>query len=332
MSTEHGDGQYRRQLADAARFIREHDDFLVVSHIHPDGDAVGSTCAVGWILDQLGKRNMLCNEGAIPKKYRFLRRGDQIADYAGHRPDKMYRHVICVDCADYQRIGSIAEWIAEDAQIVNIDHHPTNDRYGAVHVVKEDAAATAELLFDLAEELALPLTAEMAECIYTGILTDTGGFRYANTSPRVMQIASRLLTYGISPGMLAEVLLEKTTFAHILLLKKALTTLSFTEDRRIAWVCAWKKDIEEAGAGNEDMDGLVNYPRNIEGVEVGLLFKQMSDREVKVSFRASSRVDVSRVAQQFGGGGHVRAAGATIRGDMDEVVARVVEATRLALP
>lgn len=332
MSAQYGDARYRKQLAEAARFLREHDDFLVVSHIHPDGDAVGSTCAVGWILDQLGKRNLLCNESVIPKKFRFLRRGNEIADYAGRRSDRKFRYVVCVDCADYQRIGSIAEWIAEDALIVNIDHHPTNDRYGTVQVVREDAAATAELLFDLAEELKLPLTTDMAECIYTGILTDTGGFRYANTSPRVMQIASQLLTYGISPGTLAEELLEKTSFAHILLLKKALTTLSFTEDRRIAWVCAWKKDIEEAGAGNEDMDGLVNYPRNIEGVEVGLLFKQMSDSEVKVSFRASSRVDVSRVAQQFGGGGHVRAAGATVRGDMDEVVARVVEATRLALP
>lgn len=326
----HWSEEYRRGLAEAARFIREHDDFLVVSHVHPDGDAAGSTCAMGWILEQCGKRYRMINESPMPGRFRYLWGWERIDRY---EPGDPFRPAaaICVDCADFARIGAVRSMIGEPADVLNIDHHPTNDRYGTVHLVKDNASATAEILYDLIGEMGLSWDRSAAECIYTGLLTDTGGFRYSNTTPRVMDIASELLTFGISPGEIAGMALETISLAHIRLLHRALSTLSFTEDRRIAWMCATKKDIEETGASSEDMEGLVNYPRNIEGVDVGILFKQLGETEVKISFRANGHADVSLLARRFGGGGHVRAAGATVQGELDSVVRQVIAAAREAL-
>lgn len=322
---------YNNSLQSAAQFIREGNDFLVISHVNPDGDAIGSTCSVGWMLSQLGKNYTLVNADVVPAKFHFLTDAERIVSLSSQQLTRQYERVICVDCADYARIGSAATLVADHAVILNIDHHPTNDRYGTVNLVKDCAASTTELLFDLVNTLELTWQPAIAESIYTGLLTDTGGFRYANTSSKVMELASQLLSHGISPSQLADWLLEKTTIRHIHLLKKALNTLSFTDDGKVAWLCVGLSDLDETGASNEDMEGLVNYPRNIEGVEVGLFFKQVSDSEVKVSFRSNGTADVSRIAQGLGGGGHVRASGATIQGEMESVVKKVVDAVRKEL-
>lgn len=322
---------YETQLQRAAQFIREHDDFLVVSHVNPDGDAIGSTCAVGCILQQLGKTYVLANQCEVPRKFQFLKGAPDIVRLGEASPERTFPYVITVDCADEMRIGDAAKAITDQALLLNIDHHSTNDGYGDVQLISKFAAATAEVLFDLVHVLDLPWDSDLAACVYTGLLTDTGGFRYSNTSPKVMKIASELLSHGINPGELAEKLLEKVTFPHVLLLKRALSSLSFTSDRKIAWICASLADIQETGASPEDMEGLVNYPRNIEGVEVGLLFKQMGDDEVKISFRSSGSVDVSLIAKSFGGGGHMRASGATVRGTLQDVTERVVQAVNQAI-
>lgn len=322
---------YRQALESAARFIREHDHFLVVSHVQPDGDAVSSTCAVGWILEQCGKRFVLINEGEIPRKFRFLYGCDRIVNMRDNPPSGPFRHVICVDCADFKRIGEVSRLFADDCAILNIDHHPTNDRYGTVHVIRDDAAATAELLYDLIRTMGLSWTRESAELVYTGMMTDTGGFRYANTTPKVMQAAAELLSHGVKGAELAEALLETVTYPHIQLLKRALATLQFDGDRRIAWMVVTQGDMKASGAGMDDLEGLVNYPRNIEGVQVGLLFKETGPREFKVSMRSNGQADVSAIAQLFGGGGHVRAAGASLEGDAEEVIGRVLDAVKAAL-
>lgn len=323
---------YREQLAAAGRFLREHDDYLVVSHVTPDGDAVSSTLAVGLMLRQLNKRYVMINEGSSPRKFNYLSGFEAIVDYSAAAPERTFQHVVSVDCADFKRVGAVGKLFAEQAALLNIDHHPTNDAFGSSNLLRFDAAATAEILYDLVCELKLDWTKELSDCIYTGLLTDTGGFRYANTTPKVLGIASEMLRYGVNGNELADHLLEKLSFSHVALLKTALSSLAFTDDRRIAWVSVALSDIAEAHASNEDLEGLVNYPRNIEGVEVGLLFKQVEGDRYKVSMRSAGKADVSQIAKAFGGGGHVRAAGCTIDGALKHVVDLVVQAVERALP
>lgn len=322
---------YEQQLQAAYNFIHQHDDFLVVSHVQPDGDAASSTVAIGWLLHSLGKKFTMVNEGAIPARLSFLWQVDQIQSYTSAPINRTFSTVICVDCADFSRVGKVQAIFAEQAHILNIDHHPTNDGYGAVNVIKSDAASTTQVLFDLFQLFHIDWSLDVATALYTGLLTDTGGFRYANTTPRVMEIVSTLLSHGVNGHQLADHLLEKMTMPQMLLLSKALSRLTFSEDKRISWVYITPEDMIVTGGANEDLEGIVNYPRNIEGVEVGILFKQVNDNVVKVSLRSGDRVNVAAVAQSFGGGGHIRAAGCRVEGALDDVMSQVVEQVKQGL-
>jgi phosphoesterase RecJ-like protein len=320
-----------RQMAEAMRFMETNDRFLVVSHVNPDGDAVASTCAVGWMLDRLGKRYTLINEGSLPGKFKYLCGYDRVVNFTENPPVDKFDRVISVDCADMSRMGEVRRLLSADAKLLNIDHHPTNDGFGEVQFICDEAAATVELLYDLARHGGLAVDKAFAECIYTGLLTDTGGFRYSNTSPKVLKAAAELITFGVEGHKLASTVLETVTYAHINLLKRALASLSFAKDRKISWMTVTAEDIRETGASPDDLDGLIQYPRNIEGVEVGILFKQLDDGAVKVGFRSAGKVNVAAVAQSFGGGGHLLASGCTMRGPLEQVIRRVVEKVGQAL-
>ncbi|MDR9854587.1 bifunctional oligoribonuclease/PAP phosphatase NrnA [Paenibacillus sp. VCA1] len=322
---------YEQSLEQAKQFLLKHDDYLVVSHIQPDGDAVSSTVAVGWLLSCLGKKFTLINEGPIPERMRFLLMADRIVNMEQQPLDRMFGHVICVDCADFARVGQTARYFAEDAMILNIDHHPTNNGYGSVALIKPDAAATAEILHDLIDACGLEWTTDIATAIYTGLLTDTGGFRYSNTSPKVMSIASELLGYGVNGPELCETLLESMSLPQMKVLVKALSTMEMTPDGKICWVYVTPEHMQEAGASNEDLEGIVNYPRNIQGVEVGILFKVIHDHAVKVSLRSAGNVDVAALAQSFGGGGHVRAAGCRLEANLESSIEQVIERVKSLL-
>lgn len=315
---------YERALEQAKDFLLEYDDFLIVSHIQPDGDAVSSTLTVGWLLSCLGKKFTMLNEGTIPQRMQFLWNADTIVNMSLRPLERKYSQVICVDCASFHRLGLTTQYVADDALILNIDHHPTNDGYGSINIIKPDAAATAEILFDLLELCNVNWDVDVASLIYTGLLTDTGGFRYSNTSSKVMSIASKLLSYGVNGPELSECLLECMSLAQVQILVRALSTLQMSEDGKIAWVTIRPEDMVTVGAENEDMEGIVNYPRNIQGVEVGILFKVIDGRAVKASLRSAGNVDVAALAYSFGGGGHVRAAGCSVAGSLEEVVERVV--------
>ncbi|WP_123040088.1 DHH family phosphoesterase [Cohnella candidum] len=315
---------WEAQLALAAAFLRERDDFLVVSHVQPDGDAISSTVAVGWMLDKLGKSYTMMNEGPVPSRLRFLWNCGSIVECAEGEPTRKYRNVIAVDCADFSRVGPTQQWFEEGFELLNIDHHPTNDAYGKENLLRFDAAATAEILYELSGHLGLALDADAATAFYTGLLTDTGGFRYANTSPFVMEAASRLLAAGAQGPVLAEQLLERMSMGQMRMIQRGLSRLAFTDDQRIGWIWVTSEDLAETGATNEDLEGLVNYPRNIEGVEVGVLFKENGTKSVKVSMRSAGRVNVAAAAQHFGGGGHVRAAGCRLTIPLADAMEQVI--------
>lgn len=308
----------RNSVEEAARFMQQHDRFLVLSHVNPDGDATGSALGVALILEQLGKKYVVVNEGETPAKFNFLPRFDRLLNLEKQPLDETFEAVIAVDCADESRMGDVRSFFRSDASLLNIDHHPTNDGFGSVNLIRTDAAATAEILYDVALAAGVSFNEELALCIYTGLLTDTGGFRYSNTSPKVMEIASQLLRYGVKPGEVAERCLEEITFAHIKILRLALQSLQLSHRNLVASITVRKEDFVVSGAEREDAGGLVNYCRNIEGVEVGVSFIEAEAGVVKVSMRARDRVDVSAVAKQLGGGGHAKAAGCTVRGSLPE--------------
>lgn len=324
---------YERQLEQAKAFLQANDRFLVVSHVHPDGDAASSTLAVGYMLECLGKQYAMVNEGSVPAKFHMLWNCGRVLDYSKTPVEGSpeFDCVISVDCADYARMGEVRSWFSPEIPLLNIDHHPTNDAYGTVNVIKPDAAATAEVLYDLAVALGITWDVALAECIYTGLLTDTGGFRYSNTTPKVMRIASEMLQYGVNGNELADHLLERMTYSQVAMLRKALANLSFSANRQIAWISVTLEEIRESGATNEDLEGLVNYPRNIEGVEVGMLFKQTDTDKFKVSLRSAGRADVAAIAKSFGGGGHVRASGCSLEGSLKQVIQQMLKEVELAL-
>lgn len=322
---------YKASLEAAARFLHEHEHFLVVNHVNPDGDATGSLLAMKWLLDGLGKQTTLVNEGETPAKFMFLPGADEIVSASAQAEHHTYDVVITCDCADFARVGEVAQWFTPECMLLNIDHHPTNDLFGTTNLVRVDAAATAEVIFDLIKHMELSMNKELATCLYTGLLTDTGGFRYSNTSPHVMEAASNLLVHGVESAAIAERMLESITKAHVKLLQRALQTLQLSDDDQAAYLTVTLSDMYETGASNEDTEGLVNYGRNIEGVEIGVLFKEVADGKVKVSFRSRSQVDVAAIAQSLGGGGHVRAAGCTVVGALVDVQTAVTQKVSAAL-
>jgi len=322
---------YAQQLDDALQFMKNGDNFLIVSHVQPDGDAISSTVVVAWMLEKLGKRAVLVNEGELPARLQYLDGFERIVSYKATPLEQLYDCVIAVDCADFRRIGEVANSFAPNAQLLNIDHHPTNNEFGTVNIVYSKAAATVEILYEMIQKAEMTLDTKCAEAIYTGLLTDTGGFRYSNTSARVMEIASELLAAGVNGNRLADHLLEKMTMGKLKLLQLSLSRLTFNNENTIGWVYIGKDDIVNSGGVPEDLEGIVNYALNVDGVEVGILFKETKDGAVKVSLRSAGKADVAAIAQTFGGGGHVRAAGLRLEDDMPTAINRVVEAVRKAL-
>lgn len=323
---------YTRQLDQALQFLQGADRFLIVSHVQPDGDAISSTLVAGWILRQLGKPYVMMNEGAVPVRLDFMEQSAAVINLSKEQPlSETYNRIIAVDCADFRRIGLVSGLFAEGAMLLNIDHHPTNDSFGSVNLIRTDAAATVEILYDLIIHAGFALDSEAATAIYTGLLTDTGGFRYSNTSPYVMQVASQMLAIGIPSHSIADRLLERMTKPQLLLLQRGLSRLMFSDDSQIAWLYIAYEDMAQTGAIGDDLEGLVNYALNVEGVEVGVLFKETADGNVKVSMRSSGKADVAAIAKSFGGGGHIRAAGCQLEGPLSTAMTRLVNAVSEAL-
>lgn len=305
---------YEQQLIDAEKYIKENDDFLIVSHVHPDGDTISSSLAIAYILNLLGKSYQLVNQDQIPVKYNFLDmcyKFKMVADI-----EKKYTNIITLDIAEINRAGKINDLLNKKIRILNIDHHFTNDNFGEINIVMPLAAATTEVIYYLINKMGIQFDKNLATYIYTGLLTDTGGFRYSNTNSNVMRIAAEMLDYDISPATIAEITLETITKNFLEILKKALSNMEIVEGYRIAWTTLSYSDLANL---EEDTEGIVSYTRNIEGVEVGIFFSETSPNEYKVSLRSRNFIDVGSIAQVFGGGGHIRAAGFSYSGLLDSI-------------
>lgn len=294
---------------EALSLLKENQSFVLTAHISPDGDSLGSMLALYEFLVRQGKQVVVVLDDTIPDVFRMLPCWDVIrsVDELGKlKPDL----TIILDASTMDRIGRVSEIV--DAPTLNIDHHVSNQGFTDYRLLDSEAAATGEIVYRLLAEAKTPITKDMATNLYTAIATDCGFFRYANTRPGTMRIAAELLTYGVEPNTIAEAL-EQISLDTMRLTARVLQTMEFFADGKVAVIVVTRDMLEH----DESTDELINYPRKVEGVDVAVMLKQKDESSVKISMR-SKGVDVSRIAMQFGGGGHARAAGCSIEGSIDE--------------
>ena len=307
--------------------LRAADKLLLTTHENPDGDALGSLLAMHWILQQLGKQSVMYmspDEFPLPWEYRAWT-FDGIA--GAPPPDVTERTIVFLDCGNIDRMP--VDFLQRDGlRILNIDHHHDNTRFGTVNLVAPEASCTAEIVYRLAKELGAEITPPIADALYTGLVTDTGKFMYENTSPEAHRMAAELIEAGVEPHQVHRRLYEDLPFRRLQLLQRALASVERYDDGSITVAHLVKDDYAATGASEQDSEGVVDHMRAVEGTAVAVLVReQLSEgREGlrKVSLRATDgRVDVSRIAREFGGGGHPQAAGFSTPLSFGELVERL---------
>jgi len=304
--------------------INNHQKFLITAHIKLDGDAVGSELAVYLLLKGLGKEAVIYNQDKTPDNFRFLPGSDVILNNLP--PLDSFEVAFILDCSELDRIGDEAPRIGAVKTLVNIDHHVSNGGFCEVRLIDPVASSTGELVFRLLTAMKTTITPEMATNLYTAILTDTGGFHYGNTGKDTFIAAGNLVERGANPQWISENIYESFPMAKVRLLAKALQTLSFDCQDRVGSLVLFIKDFEETGAIWEHSEGLVDLPRSIAGVDISILYTELTDRSFKISLRSKGVTNVERVASKFGGGGHTNASGCRIEGNIDAVKQRLLEA------
>ena len=321
-----------RAVADALLAARR---IVMTTHVNSDGDGVGSEVALVHLLAALGKDVRIANPTPIPPRFAFL--VDPVKKHdcteravAALRDADVF---LVLDISDLGRLGQLAETIhARDLVTACVDHHlspgtlPKGPR-----LVDPAASATAELVFDLAEVAGWKLTADAARALYVGLLTDTGGFRFANTTPRTLRVAASLLECGLDPERIYEQVYATAPVGRLRLTAEVLETLVVEPEIGLSWITVPAGALERHGVSADDLDGLVELARSVQGTRLALLFRTLASGKIKVSFRSVGDVDVAAFAQPFGGGGHAKASGASIPGTLDQVQSQVLAAARRLL-
>lgn len=321
-----------RAAADVAALLTPGRQVALTTHVNADGDGVGSEVALWHLLTARGLRAAIANPTPIPDRFQFLLpRGADHSDRAS-REIESADVVIVLDISDVGRLGDLARAITRAQAVACIDHHVSQGSLpGGPRLVAPEAAATAELVFDFASAVGWPLPPPAARALYVGILTDTGGFRFANTTPRALRVAGALLERGVDPESIYESVYASAPEGRVRLLVEVLDTLVVERAHGLAWVTVPPDALQRHHATADDLDGIVEYPRSIAGVRLALMFRQLANGKVKVSFRSLGDVDVAELAHQFGGGGHRKAAGASLDGTLADAQARVLAAARAFL-
>ena len=309
------------------------DDFIVTSHISPDGDNIGSTLAMYYALNKLGKNVSYVLDDNTPQNLKFL--VEDIKILKSEEVNLNNYSIIALDCGDKNRICLSQELLNNAKKIICIDHHASNDYYGDFNYIDIDASSTCELVYNLLMEYEKSeskniIDEDIATCLYTGLVTDTGNFVYSNTHPSSFEMAKDLLLKGAKKDTIIQKIFQSNPYNYYKLLGEALNTLDIV-DGKIASIMITKEMLKRNVISFNDVDGITSYTRDIEGVEVGILLKEKKENEVKVSLRSKNYVDVSKIAQSFNGGGHIRAAGCTIDSSVEDAKKKIVEAVVKAL-
>lgn len=310
--------------------VAESSRILFFMHVQPDGDSIGSTLGMIRSLRQMGKEAIMVGVDPIPRLYHYLPGWDTL--YVPWQQVTGEWDLSCfLDCGDMQRVGDALPTVQLGKRTLNVDHHTTNTAYAEFNYLDFSAAAVGELAYRLLREIGAPIDTEAALCLYTSLVTDTGGFRYDSTGPSTHRVAAELIELGVRPYEVATAIFENEAPARLSLLAKALETLKVDESGKVAHMVVTRSMMEAARAADDEIEGIVNYARSVSGVEVGILFKETGDGRIRVGLRSRRLVDVGAIALGFGGGGHARAAGCTLHGSIDEAVGQVLAKVKAVL-
>jgi len=315
--------------------IDSHQRFVLTSHVRPDADALGSELALAELLESKGKTVQIINPSASPDTLRFLDKGSRVrklgADATADDVLETDVHII-LDTSAWTQLQSVGQLLKRTPAVkVIIDHHVSSDDLGAVEFKDTTAEATGALIYRMAEALQWPITQTVAVYLFCALATDTGWFRFSSTTGDTMRIAGALIDAGAQPAVIYQMLYERSSPARIRLAGCVLSRVRLDEDGRLAYTWVKQSDFADTGAKPVDTEDLVNECLRIEGTECGFIAVEQPNRNIKVSFRSRTDVNVAAVAEQFGGGGHKQAAGAILRGPLEEAVRRVLSEMHTAL-
>ncbi len=302
--------------------IRKGRRFLVISHVNPEGDAVGSLLGLALALKEAGKDVVPYLDDQVPELLSFLPGSEQMVHSL--EKEEPFDATFAVDCGQLERLGRGFAEFKGHGVLINIDHHKTNDHFGDINIVVPEASAAGEIVFDLLKQAGLKITPEVAVNLYVAIHTDTGSFRYSSSTPEAFRKAGELVRLGADPWKIASRVYENHPLKRFRLLSEALSTLEMKDEGKIAVLTITEDMLKRVNGTKDLVDGFVNYARAVEGVEVGVLFRECGKDEYKISLRAKGDVDVSKIAEKFGGGGHPHAAGFNIKGSLEEVKEKIV--------
>ena len=325
----------KRAIAATVEALRTAQRIVVASHVNPDGDTLGCVLALTHALRALGKEVLPLSADGVPDILAWLPGAEWVETGTERRDFDLA--VVC-DAGALERVGKHVRPVIEAApQVIDIDHHVADGPFGDIRVLDSRAAATAELVWEVIKALSKAVgrdlaTREVAECLLTGIVTDTGSFRFLNVTPRTFRLAAQLQELGVSPAPIAERVFENRSLASQKLLGRALDSLQVSPDGRVAWAHVTAQDFQDLEATDAETEGIVNHVRAVTGVQVGILFREIPGQKVRLSLRARDGADVNKIANVFGGGGHKLAAGCSLAPPLATAEQTVVAETLRQLP
>ncbi|MGM0395531.1 MAG: DHH family phosphoesterase [Bacillota bacterium] len=311
----------RSNLKRLNELINKSKRIAVVSHQSPDGDNLGSLLAVGISLESLGKEVLFVKADIVPADYDFFPGIDKLEaiDYSTEDVDLL----LVMDCSDLKRLGENQFLIDKSNKIVNIDHHVSNTEFGDINIVMPDLSSTGEILFNILEELQLPINTDIATLIYAAMSTDTGRFTYQGVTGRTHKTVAKLYDYGIDAYNINTKLYQRRSLARTRLFIRAASQIAFYYENKVGVVKVSQKMLEATGASMEDTEGIVEFIRDTDSIEAALLLKEIDENMIKISLRTKGAIDANKICGAFNGGGHSRASGATMDGTL-EVAEKII--------
>jgi bifunctional oligoribonuclease and PAP phosphatase NrnA len=311
-------------LKKAAKAIWDADQILIVSHTHPDGDTLGSQLALGLACLSAGKRAVMVNPDGIPRRYQFLPGSELVLTRYSGKPDV----VIAVDCGSLRQTGRFSRYFQKARNTIQLDHHDFGEGFGKILVVEPEASAVGEIVYELLKILKLRVTAAIATCLLTSIIVDTGAFRFSNIRGKTFKICADLITKGVNVKNIVEEAYWKKSIPTIKLEAKSVQNMKFEKGGQVVWTLVRQADFKRLNGMMADVDGAADDLRSIEGVKIAVLMRETGKGTYRVSLRSAIGINVAKVAQEFGGGGHHNAAGCSIKAlktKRDQLIRRICE-------